>query len=146
MKRTKLIAVGVLLLVLTVAWFLLPEYWRYRHYYSVRKGIDAWIERAQPLLADLQRYKVENGAYPATLSDLGENLNYADDEWEYTRLEDGVDYELFRTHSHWVSSFNGLAFSPDGVYRDAWTSVDYKRRSGWMYAIGAQSFYRSIWP
>jgi hypothetical protein len=118
------IATGALALVLSHAW-------SNRHMASP-DTIDALIAEATPIIQDIEAAKATTGQYPEQL-EVG--------EWRYRMLRSGDDYELMRTHSHWVSSFNAILYSPDHDYRPVWYRLRFRKQKGWLYVVGAQDAY-----
>jgi hypothetical protein len=116
------------------------HWWVWRHYYGVLADIDAAIAEASVMIAELERARSATGRYPGALppaNGRARATTIGPGEWRYVPAIGGQDYELFCTHSHWVSSFNALVYSPDGLYDADWTSLRHRSRLGWLYVIGA---------
>jgi hypothetical protein len=67
-----------------------------------------------------------------------EDLGLTDSAWRYDLNETASDFELYRTHSHWVSSFNAFLYASDGTPRSRWDGLRTIEHGPYRYFIGAQ--------
>ena len=82
----------------------------------------------------IEAFKVANGRLPASLNEIG----LADSPWRYDPDEAGSAFELYQTHSHWVSSFNAFLYASSGTPRSLWNDLRTIENGPYHYFIGAQ--------
>jgi hypothetical protein len=109
----------------------------------------AWVSRHDPSLQELRELSSQleiavrrieddrqaNGRYPSSRSDDGMSENM----WYYDVDPAGDSYELYVSHSHWISSFNALLYASSGTPRPRWEGLRMIRYGTYHYYIGAQN-------
>ncbi|MFG0291962.1 MAG: hypothetical protein ACIAQF_04805 [Phycisphaerales bacterium JB065] len=82
----------------------------------------------------IEEFELANGRLPMLLDEIG----FADSPWRYDLNETAADFELYRTHSHWVSSFNAFLYASSGTPRSLWQDLRAIEYGPYHYFVGAQ--------
>lgn len=118
------------------------------------------IEESKEVRLLLEKYHEENGEFPKSLSDIGEDYTEPTDYltrnaaapdtdgWHYNRIGK-EDYQLFVTADPWVSHFDAMVYRHSRTFAGPWFSdLDASRSrefGDWRYVRGFSTYHKKYY-